>query len=60
MGFYEAGFVWLEIFLGVHVVRVLFDLVRFCLLAIVDALLKVVLYAVHLSDNSLETDKLVS
>ena len=59
MGFYETGFIWLEIFLGVHVVRVLFDLVRFCLLAIVDALLKVVLYAVHLSNNALETDEFV-
>lgn len=55
----EPGFVGFEILLGVHVIRVLLDLVRLGLLTVVHTLLEVVLDDIHLRDDSLETNKLV-
>lgn len=59
MSFYESGFVGFKIFLGVHVVRVLFHFQGFGFLAEMYTFLEVVLDNVHLGDNSLDADKLV-
>ena len=59
VGFDEPGLAGLKIFFGVHVVRVLLDLMGLCLFAVVDTLLQVVLYDVHLGDNALDAYQLV-
>ena len=59
MSFYESGFVGFKIFLGVHVVRILFHFEGFGFLAEVYTFLEVVFDNVHLGDDSLDADKLV-
>ena len=59
MSFYESGFVGFKIFLGIHVVRVLFHFEGFGFLAEVYTFLEVVFDNVHLGDDSLDADKLV-
>ena len=59
VGLDETSLAGLKIFFGVHVVRVLLDLVGFGLFAVVDALLQVVLDDVHLGDDALDAYQLV-
>lgn len=55
----EPGLVGFELLLWVHIVGIFFDFMRLGLLAVVDTLLEVVLYNVHLSYDALQTDELV-
>jgi len=55
----ESGFVGLKLLFRIHVVRVLLHLVGLCLLAEVDALLKVVLHHVHLCYYPLNANQLI-
>jgi hypothetical protein len=55
----KSGFVRLKVLLGVHIVRVLLDLMRLGLLTIVHTLFEVIFHYVHLSDDALEANKLI-
>lgn len=59
MSFDEPSFVRLKIFLRIHAIRILLNIMRLSLLAVVNAFLEVVFNHIHFSDDSLNSNQFI-